>query len=209
MILRWLIVISGLFLFTSNGLLAQSSTPGGSVRLTVLGGGNVDFVFNTMSDYKLGKTYTNWTILGISVTDVAGDNNPPGGDGVDDYTTWNLTVEADDADGDGAITGTNPANTIPFGSIELSASVYAGCGTCNVFGSPFVALTNLPNIIADGSNGGGWPPDQIRDVPSGDNLSYSGDQIAITYRCGVTTSLLGNAADYYSDDMIFILTMSP
>lgn len=188
-------------------MFSQSSTPGGSVRLTVFGGSNVDFVFNSISDYKTGITYLNYTVIGISVTDEIGDNNPLGGDGIDDYTNWNITFQADDADGDGSLTGTNPANTIPFSTIEVSATIASGCITCNVFGSPWVPLAAAPSpFLVDGSLGGA---DQIEDLPSPENLSYTLDQINISYRCGFTTSLLGEAPDYYSDDIFFDLLMSP
>lgn len=183
----------------------QASTPGGSVRLTILGGGNVEFIFNSMSEYKLGVTYNNWTTIGISVRDEAGDINLPAGD---DYTQWQLSFQAQDADGDGFMNGVNALNKILFSSFELKATIAAGCGTCNVFASPFVALAVAPGaVLVDGSNGGSWPPDQISDVPSADNLTYVADQINISYRCGVTTSLLGQPADYYSDDIVFTLLM--
>jgi hypothetical protein len=187
-----------------NTCYGQASTPGGSVRLTLLGGGNVEFIFNSMSDYKTGITYNNWTTLGISVRDEAGDINPPVGD---DYTQWEIDFQAQDADGDGFITGLNAAHQLLFSVVELKATIAAGCGTCNVFASPFITLTKLPQKLVDGSSGGGWPPDQIRDVPSADNLVFGSDQINISYRCGFTTKLLGKPADYYSDDIVFTLLM--
>ena len=194
-------------LFTSGILFGQASTPGGSVRLTLLGGGNVQFIFSSMKDYQTGLTFTNWSTLGISVRDEAGDINPPVGD---DYTTWQISFQAQDADGDGFMDGVNPANKIFFSCIEVKATKAAGCATCNVFGSPFVPLAIAPgSILVDGSSGGGWPPDQIRDVPSADNLTYGSDQINLTYRCGNAGSLFGKQADYYSDVIVFTLTMSP
>jgi hypothetical protein len=184
-------------------LFGQASTPGGSVRLTLLGGSNVEFMFNSMNDYKSGITYSNWTTLGISVRDEAGDINLPAGD---DYTNWQLTFQVLDADGDGFITGTNPANKLLFSTVEVKATIAAGCPTCNVFASPYVALTAALVIIADGSLGGA---DQIEDVPSAENLTFGTDKINISYRCGFTTKLLGKPADYYSDDIVFTLTMSP
>jgi len=205
MILRLHLLI--LFLNLSACAFSQSSTPGGSVRLIVLSGSNLDFVFNSISDYKTGITYLNNTQIGISVTDEAGDNNPLIPDGIDDYTQWEISIEADDADGDGVLNGTNPANTLPFSVVEVQAtSIAAGCGTCNLLGSPWVPLSVLPTIIIDGSNGGA---DQIEDLPSPENLNYTLDQINISFRCGFTTSLLGEIADYYADDMFIDLIMSP
>lgn len=192
------------FLGTGSVLFGQAATPGGSVRLTLLGGGDVDFIFNSINSYKNGITYTNWTTLGISVRDEAGDINPPAGD---DYTLWSVSFQAQDANGDGLMNGLTPGNSILFSSIEVRATIALGCGTCNVFASPFVPLAVLPAVLVDGSNGGGFPPDQIRDVPSADNLVFGSDQINISYRCGFTTSLLGTNADYYSDNIIFTLLM--
>ena len=204
MILRLSIIVVFTLLNTVGVLFAQSSTPGGSVRLVVLSGSNLDFVFNSISDYKTGITYLNYTQIGISVTDEAGDINPPVGD---DYTQWQISIEADDADGDGALNGTNPANTLPFSVVEvLATSIAVGCGTCNLLGSPWVPLAVVPTIRIDGSNGGA---DQIEDLPSPENLNYTLDQINISFRCGVATSLLGATADYYADDMFIDLLMSP
>ena len=212
MTLRLFSIAVALWIHSMTWLCAQSSTPGGSVRLTVLSGGNLDFIFNSIAKYKSGITYTNYTVLGISVTDNAGDNNPAIPDGIDDYTTWVLFVEAQDADLDGAITGTNPANTLPFTTIEMSAAITAGCPTCvSAFAGPPYLPLPAPGLgiltpLVDGSGGGA---DEIEDVPSAENLSYTLDQVSITYRCGVTTSLLGSISDYYTDDIIFTLLMSP
>lgn len=182
------------FLIISHGIKAQSATPGGSVRIMVFSGGNLDFVFNSIAKYKNGITYTNWTTLGISVTDSAA---------APDYQTWEVSVEAMDSDGDGAITGSNPANTIPFASIEIGASAGLGCATCNFIfpGPPYLALPapGAGVAIVDGGPADAIPP----------NLVFTNDQILITYRCGVTTSLLGSVADYYSDDIVFTLQMDP
>jgi len=207
MILRLCTLIFALLNISSISF-AQSSTPGGSVRLTVLGGGNVQFIFNTIATYNSGITFNNWTRLGISVRDEIGDINPPVGD---DYTTWNLTFRAEDADADGFLTGSVPANTIPFANLQVRATVSAGCGTCNLFASPWLNLSTIPTLLVDGSLGGGWPPDQIRDFPSPDNLTFGTDQINISYRCGVVPlgSMLGRPSDNYSDVIYFDLTMSP
>lgn len=206
-----IIIFCTAFLFSSLSW-SQSSTPGGSVRLTVQSGGNIDFIFNSIDKYKSGITLTNYTILGISVTDNLGDLNAP--IGVDDYTNWRIYAEAVDADGDVAITGTNPANTLPFSTIELDATISAGCASCfDVQGAAFIALpapgTGALWPIIDGSNAPGNPVDQIDETVPGDNLDYSVDRIAISYQCGVTTSLLGAASDYYTDEILFTLEMNP
>jgi hypothetical protein len=199
----YLILFFGFILFPIV-VFSQSSTPGGSVRLAVLGGGSVDFVFNSMNDYTAGITLTNWTLIGISVRDEAGDINPPAGD---DYTTWTFSISADDPGADG-LDGLNPANKLPLSNIQVRTTVAAGCATCNFFGSPWVDLSAVPAVFVDGSGGGA---DQIEDVPSAENLTFGADQMNISYRCGVSTSLLTLSlpVDYYSDDIWFDLIMSP
>ncbi len=199
------LAVAIIFLINTEVVLhAQSSTPGGSVRLAVLGGGNVDFVFNSISDYTAGITLTNWTLIGISVRDEAGDINPPAGD---DYTTWSFSISADDPGADG-LDGMVPTNKLPLNAIQVRSTVSAGCGTCNFLGSPWVNLPAVPTVFVDGSSGGA---DQIEDVPSAENLVFGIDQINISYRCGVSTSLLNLSAeaDYYSDELWFDLVMSP
>jgi len=67
----WLRVVSFIFCILSSAYsFSQSSTPGGSVRITVLAGGNIDFVFNSISDYKTGITKLNYTVLGIEADNI-------------------------------------------------------------------------------------------------------------------------------------------
>jgi len=174
----------------------------GSVRVRVFSGGNLDFVFNSISDYNTGITFTNYTLLGIEATDPAGGT---------DRTAWRIEISADDADADGLLTGTNPANTIPFSTIEVQATSVVSCVPIpcpiNLFASPWVPLTVFPitTIIIDGNALGG-----ADDIIAGvSELAYTIDQVNISYRVGVTTSLLGEQADYYADDINFDIIISP
>lgn len=194
MILRWRIIILLGILVLTQTVYAQT------VRLTVLGGTNLDFVFNSIVKYKNGIAYIDYTTLGITVSDA-----PLG----TDYLRWELSVEAEDSDGDGAITGSNPANTLPFSTIELSTTINLGCANCLEFfpGPPKLAL---PDPLADGAGPGTVVVDGnlfggADDIPP--DLSDVTDQITITYDCGTTVSLLGNAADYYADGIVLTLTM--
>ena len=186
-------IISVIFLSVvfSCSALSQSS-----VRIAIYGGGNLDFVFNSISEYKTGITHTNFTLIGIEVID--GPDLP-----IDvDYITWELRFEADDANLDGFFNGTDPANTVPLGVVEAQATLSAGCVSCNFFGSPWIPLSGASTLLVDGNAAGG-----ADDIPP--NLATPIDQISISYRCGVSASLLGETADFYADDIFIDLIMSP
>lgn len=172
-----------------------------SVRISVFGGGNVDFIFNSIGDYKAGLIYPNFTLIGIEVIDA-----------VDlplevDYTRWELRFEANDANGDGNFNGSKPLNILPLSVIELSATQFAGCAGCDFsFSAGFLPLSNVSQLLVDGDLLGA-----ADDIPP--NLSTALDQINITYRCGVGVAnnilRLSPAADYYADDIFIDLIMSP
>ncbi len=112
---------------------------------------------------------------------------------------------AADADGDGALTALNPANTLAYGALsvlEVQATSIASCvplpvGPCpvNLLTSPWVLLQVAPGtVIIDGNAALG-----ADDVPP--MLDYNSTQVNISYRCGVTNSVFGATADYYSDEI--------
>lgn len=195
MILRLLIFI--LFLNLYQCVFSQD----GSVRVRVFTGGNLDFVFNSISEYKVGITYLNYTVIGIEATDPAGGT---------DRTAWRVEVSANDGDGDGFLTGTDPVNTLPFSTVEVQATSVASCVPVpcpiNLFGSPWVPLAVVPTTIIDGNAAGGG--DDIIDGGISE-LAFTTDQVNISYRAGVTTSLLGEQADFYSDDINFDILLTP
>ncbi len=172
--------------------LTNSFSQAGSVRVQVLNGGNLDFIFNSISKYKTGITYTNYTRIGITVND----------NGNAAYVRWELTAWFEDADGDNNITGTNTLHKLPFSTVEASTSIVGGCGQCKEFfpGPPNMVLTNAPQVLIDGNALGG-----ADDVPP--NYVYTTDQIDISYYCGTSVSLMGEPADYYSDDINLEINM--
>jgi len=183
--IRWIIIF--LLLSIQQNSIAQA----GSVRVTVYGGGNVQFVFNTLGNYKNGITLNNWTNIGIDVQDLVP---------LPDFAGWQLSVSAEDADLDGSLTGSIPANTIPFSNIQVRATPNIGCVNCSFLGSLWVNLVAQPasTVIIDSS------PDPL---PGGYLTPRAGltDQFHVSYRCGVLPlgSMLGNPADTYSDNIFF------
>src|SRR3989304_3804139 len=143
MILRLQILI--LFLNFHQCLFSQD----GSVRVRVFGGGTLDFVFNSISDYKTGITYLNYTVIGIEATE-----------GVPtDRTAWRIEVSADDVEAGGNLTGPNPANVIPLSVVEVQAHRVASCipvpCPINLLGSPWGRLSHGWDMNLDGNAVGG------------------------------------------------------
>lgn len=162
------------------------------MRVRVFSGSNLNFVFNSMSEYTGGITYLNHTLLGIEATEGAPTNR----------TGWEITVRAEDGNGDNLLNGSVPANTLPLGNIEVQATSIAICTPnpavmpcpVDLMGSPWVPLSNVSTLLV-GSNALGLTPD----VPP--ELDYNTTQINISFRCGVGGTMLGEAADYYADEI--------
>lgn len=189
MTLRFLIII---LVFSFSGIASSQS-----VRVTVYGGGNVQFVFNSIADYKSGILLNNWTTLGIDVDQGASVT----------AVGWSLSVSAQDSDGDGALTGSVVANTIPFADIQVSATPLDPCVSCNFLGSPFVNLVAQPasTVIVNSTNDPNCPCPPGTLTP----LVAPTTRLNISYRAGVMPlgSMLGRQADNYSDDLLFDLLM--
>ena len=176
----------------------------GSVRVKVFSGSNLDFIFNSISDYKNGVTYPNYTILGIEATEGAPT----------DRTNWEVTVRAENASLpiplDGFLHGSNNANTIPLSVIEVRAEPNPVCplppAACPVNPDPlglgWIPLSNVPQLIIDSKALGG-----------GDNipptLLTTDTQVNISFRCGFGGTLLGEPADYYADDIWLDINFVP
>ena len=188
-----LIPIFSALLCFNHDAMAQASAPHGSVRLTVLAGGNVPFVFNSMEKYLNGINYPTWTRLGITVVDSPAAPT---------LLTWTLEFRALTA----SFTGEDPGNTLPLEILELTPT---GLG---VPAYTFVSAVPLELTSADQT--------LVSDVLP-PNRSYVDDQVDITYDCG--RNLLGGppaskellelvppaAADYYVVDIVFTLRADP
>ena len=171
---------------------------GGSISLKVLGGGNLSYAFNSISKYKMGIIDPSRTTVGISVD----DNADPA------YLGWKLEIEFDDVDVDGFLTGSG-GNKLSFSTVEVSTNLIA-CAGCTELapGPPNLPLTNVAQILVQGGDG----PGGADDIPP--TLIFTTDQIVISYYIGTNpcpcppgNALLGQPADFYTDDIILTLTM--
>ncbi|RMG77245.1 MAG: hypothetical protein D6707_11380 [Bacteroidetes bacterium] len=178
-----------LFLFLIEGAFGQYNT----IRVVLVSGGRVNFNFNSINDYKNGKTDTEGTLIGVSLADA----DPLDGVTVDGFEIYANTPSA-------VIQGENPVNTLPLSTIELTPAAVSGFAT-TVFtaGGPLVTGTGpLPPAGPTGlllarcrSTTG------CTDVP----LSSVTDIFRVTYSCGTTAlnNLLGQPADYYTVEISY------
>lgn len=168
--------------FATLFLLVNFSYSQGTVRLSVLDGGNVNFYFNSLTKYNSGITYTDYTVLGITCDD---DDNPTNG------YNWTLEVKALTAqfDGDGG-------NTLPLSTLEITPSKVAGLPFAALSGT--IVLTNVDQTLASEVI--------LNGAPAADEPSATTDQVGITYECGTTVPLLLEPADYYVVDLEYTLT---
>lgn len=92
-----------------------------SARISILSGGNVEFNFLNLNDYKAGKTLTNKTVLGISICDC---NSTAGADPIANsgITGWDLYFDTDDTE----FVGSDPANTLDLCFLEAQATIRNG-----------------------------------------------------------------------------------
>ena len=181
----WFVIII-LFVFSSK-IFCQN--PYG--RISIKSGGVVNFVFSTLSKYKNGSRYTNFSRIDVYFNDTAND----GSAGIEDQ--WKLTFHANSAN----IIG-DDGNFLDLETIELKAT-----GT-NING-------NLVYYLADN----GFQPLDAATTDlvwtTGAGVIPYNETIYITYACGqsnatgVTNTLLGKPADHYGVDIILTLYWDP
>jgi len=187
----FLIPLLSTLLCFSNDTMAQSSASG-AVRISILSGGNVPFVINSIDKWENGATLPNWTTIRISVTDSAG--------GVpSDLVAWELRFNAQDIDVDSEFDAEDPANVtkITLDMLELTSSLLAGCGA--VLDLPATkALSNAEQPLVAGT------------IPA--SATCVDNILNITYDCGSSLTIANNgfmdqgrAPDYYTEIIIFTL----
>ena len=188
-----LILILSVLLCLGSDAMAQASAPHGSVRLTVLAGGNVPFVFNSMEKYRNGINYDRWTKFGITVVDSPAAPT---------LLTWTLEFRALTV----SFTGEDPGNTLPLQILELTPTGLGVPAYTFVSAVPIELQSFNQTLVSDV-----LPP----------NRSYVDDHVDITYDCG--RNLLAGppaskellelvppaAADYYVVDIVFTLRANP
>ena len=187
-----------LFLFSVYGFLF--SQVGGSLQLVVMGGSNVSYVFNSIAKYTNGITDADRTTVGIKID----DNADPA------YLSWSLDIQfADPGPILGVLNGSG-GNTLPFNTVEVSTTLVACAGCTELFPGPppaTLALSAVPQTLVQGGDG---PLGPLDDIPP--TLVAATDRVLITYYIGTTgpapgNRLLGQPADFYSNDIILTLTM--
>ena len=178
------ILLNILILFT-NFLYSQTITK----QLRVIRGGNIPFVFNSIDDYKNGKSLggtteevtTGWTRFYISFTDTIMVPNPPGLDTIDGPSTgWELVVKA------------YPDFLSDGGNDELSLDSLKIITKAGVFTNSTVTTYNqtlglVEKVIATGTDPG--------------EESAKGE-IELSFHFFMK---LGKQPDYYFTDLIFTL----
>lgn len=185
-------LLSALLCF-GNDAMAQASSDDGAVRISIVSGGNVPFVINSLEKWENGATLPNWTTIRISITDSAGTN-------ITDIIEWQLRFNAQDIDGDSKFDAEDPGNLskIALNTIQLTSFSLAGCGA--ILDLPATKeLRNTEQTLVTGT------------IPAG--TTCADNILSITYDCGssippIANSLMNNqnaAADYYTEIIIFTL----
>lgn len=164
-----------------------------TARLVLASGGSLTFNFNSIADYKNGKTDLSGTVLGISIAD-----NPLDPNVVDGFELYVNTPDV-------VIQGENIVNTLPLNTIVLDATIISGLPTSTL--NPM-----LPSALVNGAPPLPAPPTGLlllsctglcTDVPA----VSSTDMIRITYAVGTTAgnNLLGQESDYYTVEIDYWL----
>lgn len=139
-----------------------------AAAISIISGGQIEFGFLNIQNYRNGVTITNGTILGITVCDCASEF---GADPVanSSITGWELYFDTDDA----SIQGTSAANTLPLCLIEAEASTRIG----------------MAGVVYNGRqplNTQGLPPTPIaQEAAAPPSRDWNTDQVNITYYCAV------------------------
>ncbi len=148
-------------------------------RLSIIYGGDIPFNFKTIENYKNGIRIDEGTIIGITLV----DSNQVG----HDLEGFDLRFRSFNAQAN--IEGTN--GNLPLSTIQVEASNNLGLP------APDANYKGLQSLSTSWVNLVEYTQNPV-DPPDFNNLDWANHQIKVSYECGVATSLLGAASDYYS-----------
>jgi len=158
---------------SDNAVIPMGITLSSVLRLNVVSGGNIEFVFNSISDFQNGlegdmyrtnltvASSTNWS-LSVYAADFAGSAGNFGV-GIVDYCV-------EDNGGGNPISATDPGVGLGKGSNYTGTAIYTGAGTGN-----FISLTNASATVLSPNTDG-------NDGVAADNNFF------IRWRCGIPTT---------------------
>ncbi len=173
-----------LLLLTVAGVLLLHTSQRQNVtkNIRVVSGGYVSFSFNSLKNYKDGKTLDGWTRFSVQFA----DTTDGGGDGAS--TGYRVMVRA----GAGTIQadGGSPDLALSYIRINPSATTLPGSPTL----TPITLLTDADQTIVEGGDPG---------------VATISGEVTLDFDCGVSSPLLGKNPDHYLVDLIFTLVEIP
>lgn len=154
-----------------------------SLRLRVVSGGNVSYIFNSLKKYEAGITYEDWTRLQIFFNDTT-DVGGPG-----PSTGWELRVKATTS---GIMSDGGNPNLITK-SIGIRPKISPGGNSASV------ELTDIN--LTDG----------FQTIVEGVGKQNIKEEVFISYDCGVNPlyKILNNPPDFYYVDLEFKISARP
>ena len=155
-------------IFFLNSYIAYSQYV---ISTSVIYGGNVDFLFGSMTKYASGINFNDYTNIKITARDT-----------VNAAARWKFSVYATDTQLNGEL-----GNSLPLNNIEIQV-ICKDHLNATIASTLFVPITSLPQ-------------DLITNIPQTTIGTYY--SMYITYRCGVTTPLLGKNSDFYFSYLLF------
>ena len=177
---RKVILLIPIFICFFGNAFAQPA----SASMVLISGGNIQFIFQNLANYKNGITLTNQTIWGCTVVDLV---PAPA------VTGFHVEVAADG----GAIEFTgNGGRTLPLNVVQLRGSNVVGLGA-----AVYAAMSDLPNDAA---------PLTLMTYTPGvwADTDYTTHQFAVTYEAGIGNGDLlsmDEEPDYYTVTVYFDL----
>ena len=181
---------------SDNAVIPMAITVNSILRLSVVDGGNIEFVFNTLNDINTGlsgarystsvtvASSSNWDLSVLATTDAFYDDG--GNDIPLSHVCFNLTN-----------TTTAGANTI--GIDNTFNSIYAANGVASAI-TAYNTLTDTPpviNVLTPGSGNAG-------DIVA--NAFTFNWECGVTANCGAGSSMIGEPSGRYATSILLSLS---